>query len=142
MDTLAIQIDLASPTPAYRQIADALRTLLVTGQLPPATHLPTVRQLAADLTVHHNTVAQAYRILADEGFLSLRRGRGALVTERTAPAPSPADERWLARRLRETLAQALSKGMPREHLLQLCQAALDATTSTPLNPAQEAPHEQ
>src|ERR1700730_19257747 len=80
----AIRIDLAAPTPAYRQIADAIRALLVAGELRPGERLPTVRQLAIDLAVHHNTVAEAYRILSEEGWVDLRRKRGATVVERRA----------------------------------------------------------
>jgi len=54
-----IRIDLASPVPAYRQIANALRALLVDGTFPIRHPLPTVRRLAVDLGVHHNTVAEA-----------------------------------------------------------------------------------
>ena len=72
-----LRIDLASAVPAYAQIAAQLRALLVAGELPPGRRLPPVRQLALDLGVHHNTVALSYRTLADEGWLDLRRGRGA-----------------------------------------------------------------
>lgn len=82
---LAIEIHDDSPLPIYRQIADALRHHLVAARLKPGDLLPPVRQLALDLGVHFNTVAQAYRILADEGWLDLKRRRGALVLERTMP---------------------------------------------------------
>jgi DNA-binding transcriptional regulator YhcF (GntR family) len=82
---LAIEIHVDSPLPVYRQIADALRHHLVAARLKPGDLLPPVRQLALDLGVHFNTVAQAYRILADEGWLDLKRRRGALVLERTMP---------------------------------------------------------
>jgi selenocysteine-specific elongation factor len=52
---------LGSPVPAYRQIANAFRALLVAGSFPVGEPLPTVRQLAVDLGVHHNTIAEAYR---------------------------------------------------------------------------------
>jgi DNA-binding transcriptional regulator YhcF (GntR family) len=68
---------LHSPIPLYRQIADAIRTLLVAGTLVPGDILPPVRRLAIDLGLHFNTVAEAYRALALEGWLDLRRGRGA-----------------------------------------------------------------
>ena len=80
-----IAIDLSSEVPAYEQIAAEIRTLLVAGELHAGDALPTVRQLAMDLAVHHNTVAQAYRILADEGWLDLRRGRGVRVLPRSMP---------------------------------------------------------
>ncbi len=61
-----LRIDLASNVPVYEQIANALRADLVAGRFAPGDKLPTVRTLAIDLGIHHNTVAQAYRQLADE----------------------------------------------------------------------------
>ena len=57
-----IRIDLNSPVPATRQIADGLRVELVEGRLKPGTDLPSVRRIAMELGVHFNTVAEAYRV--------------------------------------------------------------------------------
>ena len=78
---IVIRIDLASSVPAYRQIVNAIRALLVAGVFPVGDALPTVRRLAVDLGVHHNTVAEAYRVLSGEGWLDLRRRHGAIVLE-------------------------------------------------------------
>lgn len=107
----AIRIDLASPSPAYRQIAGALRALLVAGTFLPGQQLPTVRQLAVDLGVHHNTVAEAYRVLADEGWLTLRRRHGALVLDRSQPRPAREAHTSFLRRLRELSAEAHTAGL-------------------------------
>src|SRR5262245_30240474 len=80
-----VSIDLNAHTPAYRQIASDLRRHLVEERLKPGDLLPPIRQLALDLGVHFNTVALAYRMLADEGWLELKRRRGALVIARHAP---------------------------------------------------------
>jgi GntR family transcriptional regulator len=109
----SLRIDLAAATPAYEQIASGLRALLVAGELLPGNHLPTVRQLAMDLGVHHNTVAEAYRQLAAQGWLDLRRGRGATVLERTPPSPSPEAGATFARRLEDVIAHAVAAGIPR-----------------------------
>ena len=106
-----IRIDLASPTPAYRQIANAVRSELVAGAFKPGDQLPTVRQLAMDLGVHHNTVAEAYRLLCEEGWLDMRRRHGATVRPRLAPSPSPAAEDAFARRLQELAAEASAEGL-------------------------------
>jgi GntR family transcriptional regulator len=108
----SLRIDLASSTPAYQQIVDGLRALLVAGRFEPGDQLPTVRQLAMDLGVHHNTVAEAYRILAEEGWLDLRRRRGAMVVERSDPDADPRARGEFARRLRELVAKALADGVP------------------------------
>src|SRR6186713_598080 len=76
-EALRVSLDLKSSTPAYRQIAHDLRRHLVDERLKPGDLLPPIRQLALDLGVHFTTVALAYRRLADEGWLELKRRRGA-----------------------------------------------------------------
>ena len=107
-----IRIDLASSTPAYRQIASAMRALLVAGGFRTGDQLPTVRQLASDLGVHHNTVAEAYRLLSEEGWLDLRRRHGVTVRERVHPVPSPEAHEAFSRRLHELAAEARAAGLP------------------------------
>jgi GntR family transcriptional regulator len=106
-----IRIDLSSAVPAYRQIANAFRALLVAGTFPVGEPLPTVRQLAIDLGVHHNTIAEAYRVLADEGWLALRRRHGAIVLDRSRPSPPPKARTTLLQRLRELTAEAQAAGL-------------------------------
>jgi GntR family transcriptional regulator len=107
----SIRIDLSASVPAYEQIAGQLRGLLVAQKLCPGTLLPPVRQLAADLAVHFNTVAQAYRILAEEGWLDLRQGRGATVIPRSAQEPSTRTQVAFSRELHSLVASALSRGL-------------------------------
>ncbi len=113
-----LRIDLASRVPAYEQISNGLRAELVSGRFSPGEKLPTVRALAIDLGVHHNTVAQAYRQLADEGWLELRRHRGATVRERHRPVNRADATDGFTRPLRELLAKALAEGMSRKLLIR------------------------
>ena len=107
-----VSLNLDSPVPAYRQIANDLRRHLVEAQLKPGDLLPPVRQLAVDLGVHFNTVALAYRILADEGWLELKRRRGATVMARNAPrAVDRRQVDHLLRQLGHIAAELRSVGM-------------------------------
>ncbi len=109
---LILKITLNGEAPVYRQIVDALRHALVAGDIQPGHILPPVRQLAVDLGVHFNTVAEAYRILAGEGWLDLKRRRGALVLSRKSPAhPDAAVSGVFSRRLRELIAELRAAGM-------------------------------
>jgi len=114
MDSQApvLKIDLASDLPASEQIVRGLRATLMARRFRPGDQLPPVRQLALDLGVHHNTVAGAYRQVAEEGWLELRRGRGATVIERAAPAPTPRAEAEFRQRLEELVIKALAEGLP------------------------------
>lgn len=111
-----MRIDLDSEVPAYRQIVNSLRILLVAKRLTPGAELPSVRHMAMDLGVHFNTVAEAYRILADEGWLELRQGRGATVIERTVPEPAPEHVEEFGRRVQELAAEMLAKGTSPEKI--------------------------
>jgi DNA-binding transcriptional regulator YhcF (GntR family) len=109
---LRVSLNLESPVPAYRQIADDLRRHLVDERLAPGDLLPPIRQLALDLGVHFNTVALAYRLLADEGWLELKRRRGATVIARSAPrAVDRRQVDGLLRQLEQIAAQLRSAGM-------------------------------
>ena len=111
-DRLTLRIDLDSPVPAYRQIVDGLRILLVSGKLARDSELPSVRRMARDLGVHFNTVAEAYRTLADEGWLSLHHGRSARVIFRDVPDPTTDQIDEFGKRLRALIAEMLAKGVP------------------------------
>lgn len=114
----SLKIDASSPAPLVRQIVDQLRVLLVDGSLRPGTALPPVRRLATDLAVHFNTVAEAYRQLASEGWLDLRHGRGAVVVEREAPAASRREISGYRQRLRELVSEMRARGVPASRIAE------------------------
>ena len=124
-DDLTLRVELDSAVPAYRQIVDGLRILLVNGTLAPGSELPSVRRVAMDLGVHFNTVAEAYRILADEGWLDLRHGRGATVVKRDAPAENREQLEEFGHRLRALIAETLAKGAPAAKLRNLVRTAAE-----------------
>lgn len=106
-----LKIDLESPVAVYRQIVDGLRARLVEGELRPGETLPSVRRLAIELGITFNTVAQAYRELAEEGWLDLRHGRRVTVVERTAREGASRERmEMFRRRLRELTAEMRAEG--------------------------------
>ena len=112
--TFQITIDSTSPVPAYRQIVDQMRVLIVDRQLSPGSSLPPVRSLARELGVHHNTVAEAYRTLAAEALISITHGRGAIVAVHSKTPGSEVRKESLTmmrRRLREMVAEYRSQGL-------------------------------
>lgn len=76
---LMIQIATGDPRPIGRQIVDAVRMKIATGELEPGGQLPSVRGLAQQLMVNPNTVAKAYAELTTEGWLESRQGMGLYV---------------------------------------------------------------
>jgi DNA-binding transcriptional regulator YhcF (GntR family) len=124
--TAKIRIDPNSPVPAYRQIVDAVRVFLVDGTLVPGTDLPSVRRLATELGVHFNTVGEAYRTLAEEGWLDLRHGRGAKVIARaTQTAASPERLQEFRVQLRNLVAQMRAAGVARSRIAAELRSAME-----------------
>ncbi|MEX1828214.1 GntR family transcriptional regulator [Luteibacter sp. CQ10] len=78
---LPIQIATGDSRPIGRQIVDAVRMRIATGELRPGAQLPSVRGLAQQLTINPNTVAKAYAELTAEGWLESRQGLGLYVAE-------------------------------------------------------------
>ena len=114
---MKLRIDLNSTIPVYRQIVDGLRILLVNGEFNTGDQLPPVRRLALDLGVHFNTVAEAYRTLAEEGWLNIERRNGARVAARALPShANPETEEAFQRRLRELVAEVQSRGFARARI--------------------------
>ena len=114
---IILRVDLKSPVPVYRQIVDAVRILLVNGDLNPGDALPPVRRLALDLGVHFNTVAEAYRTLEEEGWLEIGRRSGARVVERSlSDRCDPETGEAFDRRLREMVAEVQARGLPRDRI--------------------------
>lgn len=121
-----IRIVLDGPTPVYRQIVDQIRTLCVDGKLRPGQGMPSVRQLAGTLGVHFNTVAEAYRSLAEEGWLEVRQGRSVTVSARGEPRPpTRAAATAHSSRLRHLVAELRANGLSPEWIRQEIESALE-----------------
>ena len=84
-----------SRTPIWRQLAEALRLLILDGRLALETRLPGERELAASLNISRTTVASALGQLREEGYLYSRQGSGSRIAlperpvEASAQKPDP-----------------------------------------------------
>lgn len=121
---LTIILDHDSAVPVYRQVADGLRALIADGQLAPGAALPGVRQLGRAVGVNLNTVARAYRVLAEEGLIDLRRGAAARVIGPPAAGSATVDADD-ARRLEAALAHIALAGVDRATVEALVGDILD-----------------
>src|SRR6266568_2264607 len=85
-----LHLDLAG-TRVRSGLESSLRDAVRAGRLGPGIRLPSSRDLAADLGIARNTVADAYGQLVAEGWFSAKTGSGTWVAERpVAAATSPA----------------------------------------------------
>ena len=72
-----------SGIPIYRQILEQVRRMVASGQLPPGTPMPSVRDLALRHTINPMTISRAYSILETEGLLERNRGKPMTVASQS-----------------------------------------------------------
>ncbi len=122
---LTITIDRGLDEPVYAQVARQVRQLIASGALSAGMTLPSVRRLAVDLGVNLNTVARAYRMLEEEGFLIIRGRSGAKVA---APAEEVEDSTHvkLVEEMRTLLAKFRQAGVTRQELMEFVERELEA----------------
>lgn len=87
-----LHLDLAG-TRVRAGLEAGLRDAVRSGRLAPGTRLPSSRDLAVDLRIARNTVADAYGQLVAEGWLTAKTGAGTWVAERQVAAPRPVSPR-------------------------------------------------
>jgi len=120
---MLISVDLGDQTPIYKQLIASIKELTNRAELRPGDRLPTVRQLAQDLGVNLNTVARAYRELANQGILSVRQGRGASVVSARGRYGA-AEQENLRKRLKRLVNEAVSVGVGSQELHAMIDAEL------------------
>jgi GntR family transcriptional regulator len=119
-----LTVDPRSGVPIYLQIIEQIKRSVALGVLQSGEQLPTVKQLAIDLTVNPNTVARAYRELEREQVIETAPGRGSFVRA-NGVTDSPKVAAEIGRDAFDVaLREAKSVGLAREEIRELFEAVL------------------
>ena len=114
-----VTIDTRDKTPIYAQLERGLRAAMETSRLKPGDQLPTVRQLAVELSINANTVARVYAELERAGAIETRRGVGSFVTATADQARPPKEhEKRLRAFVTRVLSEAGSQGFSVEEVVE------------------------
>lgn len=116
--TISFQLDLKSGVPFYRQIIDQVKSAMATGELRPGDRLPTVRQLAVDLSINPNTVSRAYTELELTGLVETQMGSGTFVSHKEVTRDDVEAHRLLDQICQEFLSRASTHGFTLDEILQ------------------------
>jgi len=114
---MQMRIDPKSGVPFYRQIIEQIKFAIARGDLGPGDQLPTVRQLAVDLSINPNTVIRAYRELEIAGVLDTHQGSGTFVGNEKPKVDELERQRMLDQILTELLARANGYGFSLREVL-------------------------
>src|SRR5215469_15529271 len=112
------RLDLHSGVPVYRQLTDQVLGGIASGSLSVGDQLPTVRQLAVDLSINPNTVARAYRELELGGVLETHQGTGTFISTQEILGADKERSRQLAQIVADSVARVGAIGFKVEDLIE------------------------
>ena len=112
-----VHLDYRDARPIYTQIIDGFKEQISTGVLQSGDKLPSVRELAAELSINPNTIQRAYRKLEMDGWICTVSGKGCFVCEK--PSQAWDEDRELQARFLKLAQQLLALGHTRQELAGL-----------------------
>ncbi len=119
-------VDPHTGVPIYLQLIEQVKRSVALGVLAPGERLPTVKQLAIDLTINPNTVARAYRELERDGVIETNVGRGSFVSHNGASARAAGALSLVASSAVDAaVREAKSMGLKRTQVRELFAQALE-----------------
>ncbi|WP_263416721.1 GntR family transcriptional regulator [Terriglobus albidus] len=125
---MIFRLNPASGHPLYLQLMEQVRHAVETGVLQDGDLMPSIRTLAEELVISHNTVAKAYMELQHEGLLELRHGSGAYIS---APRSGKARAAKLLKaqtRVRSVVEDLLDDDFSADEIRRLFEAQLIHST--------------
>ena len=115
-----IALDYADKRPLYEQTKEKLRELIISGVLKPHDKIPSVRELASNLSINPNTIQKAYRELEQEGYIYSVTAKGNYVSPReNTDKVSSARLEELCDSLKATASEMKFLGMKKDDVLKL-----------------------
>jgi GntR family transcriptional regulator len=129
--TMFFQIDFGDNLPIYDQVVRQIKFAIAGGILKDSELVPSVRELARELTINPNTVARAYRRLQDEGILTSVRGTGLAVAPAARDRCRQERIELIRSRLEQVFAEARQSRIDPGELRDLVEQQLREQTSAP-----------
>lgn len=115
---MQFRIDNASDRPVYQQIMDQIKRDIALGRLIKNEKLPTVRQLAGQITINPNTIAKAYRQLEQEGIIITKAGAGAFVANLDSNLSRSVRKKLISEELERIAVEAFHMQIDSQTLLE------------------------
>jgi len=112
-----VHLDYRDARPIYTQISDGFRDQIRSGILQKGDKLPSVRELAAQLSINPNTIQRAYNELENEGYIYSVPGKGCFASGDVGVDEKK--KRELEEKFRELAAELRYLGASEEDLLAL-----------------------
>jgi len=127
---LYLRLDHHSGEPIYRQIVERIKYMIACGRLAEEERLPSIRELAKDLSINPRTVVRAYEELRSAGLIVMRHGQGAYVAADRGRMPAAARKKAITDLARRLLSEASRMGAGEEEVLGIMNEVADEMNGT------------
>jgi len=121
---MLLYVDTLSTVALYEQIRNQIVIGIASGNLAVGESLPSVRRLAADLSINLHTVNKAYQMLADEGYVLMDRRKGAIIASNQQR--NDQFDAFLHQKLSLIAAEGICHDMDEHAFLTMCKKGYDA----------------
>lgn len=118
-----IKIDFSSVEPLYLQVRNEIVMRIASRELKNGDTLPSVRKLANQVGINMHTVNKAYSLLRTEGFVTIDRRTGAIIS---VDINKNKDKTEIFSAVNLIMAKAYCKGISREEIHKLIDSLYDA----------------
>ena len=122
---MQIILNNASMIPIYEQLAEQVKSQILSGVLAENEVLPSVRTLSASLKISALTVKKAYDKLEEDGFVVTVHGKGTYVAPTDRSLALEARRRAVEEEFTRALDKARAVGMTRQEIRELLELLLE-----------------
>ncbi len=126
MSGVWFRVDQRSSVPIYQQLVNSVKEAVAKGVLAAGDKLPSVRELAALITINPNTIAKAYQEMEREGIIETLRGRGTFVAAREQMVNLEEKKQMIKGMLEKILVEAYYMQLDEKDMLTLVEETVRA----------------
>ena len=123
-----ILIDYKDRRPIYEQVIDRFQQIILCGILAPGDAMPSVRNLAMELSINPNTIQRAYQELERKGYIYSVKGKGSFVSDTQTAAELKRSEQQ--KELNVFVSKVLATGITEQELEQMLKLAVESANKS------------
>jgi len=117
-NTIELDFNFDNNRPIYIQLVEQLEVMIISGKLPPASKLPSVRELATKARVNPNTIQRALAELERKKLIYTERTNGKFVSKNLARLVD-SREAYITHRITEFVAEMHALGLSERELIRI-----------------------
>ena len=122
-----IQVDVRSRVPIYEQIVNSFKEMTVSGVLLPDEKIPSVRELAKEMTINPNTIQKAHQELERQGIIYMKRGQGTFINPNIKAKNREEKMEQLKEEIKKIIVESMYLGITKDEFIDIISTSYEDT---------------